>query len=169
VDTQRLDLGVLSSIAAEAFGEPGQRTFRLLLETSEGQVSLWLEKEQIVMLGSAIGELMERVPGRRGASPESDTLGRFTGQLDVSAGSLTVGYDPAHNGFTVEASDFSSPFDLTSISCLVARDQFTRVRDQIAEIVAASRPRCSLCGTPLTGGSHFCPGSNGHAHLAARD
>ena len=151
---------------AESFGEPGSRTFRMLARTAEGQVSLWLEKEQVVMLGSAIAELLERVPTQRGNEPSATTSAEFVGELEVKVGSLEIGYDASEDGFTVEASDFVSPFELSSINLLVTRDHLVRVREQIDRIVAESRPRCPLCGTPLTGGPHFCPESNGHARLA---
>jgi uncharacterized repeat protein (TIGR03847 family) len=164
-----LDLGLVSGLRAESFGEPGQRTFRLMAETAHGSVSLWLEKEQIVMLGSALAELLARVPSGEGLDPASDALESFRGELDVKVGSLTVGYDAAHRGFTVEAGDFDSPLHVGSISLLARRDQFVEMRKQIEGIVAAGRPRCVLCGTPLGGGPHFCPESNGHAHLTSAD
>lgn len=163
-----LDLGLALAVKAESFGEPGHRTFRILVETGAGKVSVWLEKEQVAALGSAIDELLERVSG--GASEDrQDAAPTFTGELEVKAGSLSVGYDQRLGSFLIEAGDFTSPFDISSISFRGTREQFEEVRDQIDEIVAASRPRCPLCGRPLTGGSHFCPESNGHAHLAATD
>ena len=48
-------LGPVDGVTAESFGEPGRRTFRLFAQTGPGRVSLWLEKEQVVMLGSALG------------------------------------------------------------------------------------------------------------------
>ena len=156
----------MSGIEAESFGEPGRRTFRMLARTTEGRVSLWLEKEQVVMLGSAITELLERVPTQRGNEPSASSSAGFVGELEVKVGSLEIGYDAAEDGFTVEASDFASPFELSSINLVATRDHLLQVREQIDQIVAASRPRCPLCGTPLTGEPHFCPESNGHARLA---
>jgi hypothetical protein len=40
---------------------------------------------------------------------------------------------------------------------------------EIDGIVAGSRPRCVLCGAPLTGEPHFCPQQNGHARLHTDD
>jgi uncharacterized repeat protein (TIGR03847 family) len=161
-----LDLGLVNAIEAESFGEPGTRTFRVLARTTEGQVSLWLEKEQIVMLGSVISELLERVPTQHGNEPSATRSADFVGELEVKVGSLQVGYDAGEDGFTVEASDFASAFELSSINLVATRDHLSQVREQIDRIVAASRPRCPVCGTPLTGGPHFCPESNGHTRLA---
>jgi uncharacterized repeat protein (TIGR03847 family) len=166
VNTRRLDLGLVDDVDAESFGEPGQRTFRLHAQTAEGSVSLWLEKEQVAMLGSAIEELLDRVPDEYGLQPASAGSRAFVGDLEVKVGSLAIGYDPDHAAFSVEAGEFTSPFDLESISFLASRDHFSRMRDQIDQIVAASRPRCILCGRPLSGEPHFCPESNGHARTS---
>jgi uncharacterized repeat protein (TIGR03847 family) len=163
VDSRRLELGLVVDLSAESFGVPGQRTFRLLVRSGEGQVAMWLEKEQVVMLGSAIGEMLDRLAADSGTAPVAETIGTFVGELDVKVGSLEIGYDPAHAGFSVEATDFESPMGLTSIALLAAREQLERVQNQIDSILSASRPRCLVCGRPLTGSPHFCPESNGHS------
>lgn len=164
-----MDLGLVSALRAEAFGEPGNRTFRIFATTPEGKLSLWLEKEQVVMLGSALDELLQRVPKSRGEDPESDVIRSFMGELEVKVGSLAIGYDADHSGFTLEASDFSSAFDLSAIGLLGSRSQFEKLEDEIEEIVSAGRPRCPLCGRPVTGDAHFCPESNGHTEVARAD
>lgn len=160
-----MDLGPVAAVRAESFGEPGSRTFRILAETETGQVSLWLEKEQVVMLGSAITELLGRVPDGLGSEPKGGDVESFVGEMEVTVGSLAIGYDAGRAGFTMEASEFTSPFPITSIAFLATRQQFDEMRNQIDGIVAASRPRCVLCGSPLTGEPHFCPPSNGHANV----
>jgi len=156
-------------VRAESFGEPGSRTFRILAETESGQVSLWLEKEQVVMLGSAIEDLLVRVPDTLGGEPVLDADEHFVGEMEVKVGSLAIGYDARRAGFTLEASDFASPFPIASIVLLATRRQFDLMRDQVESIVAVSRPRCPVCGSPLTGEPHFCPESNGHAHISLSD
>ena len=36
------------------------------------------------------------------------------------------------------------------------------LRRQIADVVAAGRPPCPLCGAPMDPAGHVCPRSNGH-------
>lgn len=165
MDSRRLDLGLVRDVEAETFGEPGNRTFRLHVTTGEGRVSLWLEKEQLAILGSAIGELLDRVPEGSPAENVPDTESAFMGDLEVRVGSLSLGYDRERNAFALVAGDFESAFELTSISLLTTRNQVSAVREQVEKIVAAGRPRCPLCGRPLGSGPHFCPESNGHARL----
>ena len=164
-----MHLGLVAGMEAESFGEPGRRTFRIVAATAEGRVSLWLEKEQVVMLGSAITELLERVPVQRGNEPSTADEGSVVGDVNVKVGTLALGYDARNDGFTLEAGDFSSPFSFSSISLVATRGHLTHVSEQIYRIVAASRPRCPLCGSPLTGESHFCPESNGHTRLTGTE
>ena len=151
----------------ESFGQPGQRTFRILAETPDGRISVWLEKEQIVVLGSAIDDLLARVLDDAHADSEPAAFATFVGELEVKAGALAIGFDPQLAQFSVEASDFESAFELDALAFALTRRQFVALREQIADIVSRSRPRCVLCGTPLTGDTHFCPPSNGHAKLDA--
>jgi uncharacterized repeat protein (TIGR03847 family) len=160
-----LDLGPVESVRAESFGEPGQRTFRLLAQTGEGIVSLWLEKQQLAMLGAALEDLLGRTPHQQtGTVADPDSSG-FVGELEVRVGSLAVGFDPEGAGFSLEAADFTSALGLNSIVLNARREQFAQLEHEISEIVSQSRPRCPLCGQPLTSDSHFCPESNGHARV----
>lgn len=164
MENEELDLGI-AAVRAESFGEPGSRTFRLLTENSSGKISLWLEKEQLVVLGSAVEELLQRVPPPHGTAPRGAARGSFVGELDLEVGALAIGYDGELAGFTLEASQFASPFGLKSVKLVTSRSDFSALAHQISEIAAAGRPRCPLCGRPMGASGHFCPPSNGHAHL----
>jgi uncharacterized repeat protein (TIGR03847 family) len=166
VDDRRLDLGPVESVRAESFGEPGQRTFRLLAQTAEGTVALWLEKQQLAMLGAALEDLLERTPEGTAASAGGLESSGFVGDLEVRVGSLAVGFDPEEEAFSLEAADFTSSLGLSGITMYARRDQFVELEQEISEIVSRSRPRCLLCGQPLTPGPHFCPESNGHAQVS---
>ena len=150
MDNRHLDLGLVRSIKAESFGEPGQRTFRLLIEAGAGTISLWLEKQQLAMAGSAIEEVLRRIPASHGREPSSDVQNSFVGELEVHVGTLSIGYDGERGGFSLEAADFESPFELEGMSLLAARPLFEEVAKEVAVIVAAGRPRCPLCHTPLS-------------------
>jgi uncharacterized repeat protein (TIGR03847 family) len=133
-----------------------------LLSVADGSVALWLEKQQVVMLGEAIEELLDTIPAPRGADPAREET-TFAGELEVRVGTLGLGYDPQAQGFHFEASDFLTSLPIDAIGFLLDRQRLEGLAREIDEIVAASRPRCVLCGTPLTGEPHFCPESNGHA------
>jgi len=169
VDSRSIELGPVPRVAVESFGEPGRRTFRIFAETADGSVSLWLEKEQIVGLVAAVEQLLESVPAPSGEEPHAGAGSRFIGDFDVKVASLSVGYEPRRNGFTITGSDFLADLPVESVTMLASRSQLSELLEQAEEIVAAGRPRCVLCGTPLTGEPHFCPPSNGHAHTGLED
>ena len=54
--TVKYSLGNPRSIIAETFGEPGRRTFRLVIESGEARSDIWLEKEQLLQLGVYLQE-----------------------------------------------------------------------------------------------------------------
>lgn len=168
MNSQRLELGRVDDVHVESFGEPGQRTFRIRVEKLGGTLSLWLEKFQVEMLGVAVDELLARTASGE-PTGEADPGITFLGDLEVRVGSLAIGYDADQKVFQIETSEFESAFDLESIVFQTSREQISVVRSEIENIVAASRPRCVLCGTPLTGEPHFCPEQNGHARLKAEE
>ena len=141
-----------------------------MVDLSDGQVSVWLEKEQVVMLGNAVDELLERLAEEAGIEPAGTAPDSFRGDLEVKAASISIGYDEARRGFTFQASDlYETPFELDTVSLLTDRSQLVQIAEEIADIVAASRPRCLLCGAPLTAGGHFCPPSNGHTEVSVTE
>jgi hypothetical protein len=169
VDASSLELGLVARLAIESFGEPGRRTFRIYAETADGTVSLWIEKEQVVGLANALDELLRRVGPPRGSAPSAPGQTTVRGDLEVKVASLSVGYDPALDGFNVAGSEFLTDLPIERVTLLASRGQLEEARDQAQDIVAAGRPRCVLCGMPLTGEPHFCPESNGHSHVELSD
>jgi uncharacterized repeat protein (TIGR03847 family) len=164
-----LDLGLVARLTVESFGEPGRRTFRIFAETSEGALSLWIEKEQVIGLANALDELLTRVTPPRGTQPTANSRSAFLGDLEVKVATLAVGYDPEVDAFTLTGSEFLTDLPVERVSLFADRSQLEEVKTQSEEIVAAGRPRCVLCGTPLTGEPHFCPESNGHSPVNLRD
>lgn len=163
MNERRLELGLVEELDAESFGEPGNRTFRLLLTLPGAEVSVWLEKEQLVMLGAAIEELLLRVPPAA-VSPEARGLGQeMTGDLELKPGSLAIGYLSDLQVYMLEATDFVSALAIDTLRFFTSRRQLENVRKQIEDINRGGRPRCPLCGRPITGEPHFCPESNGHS------
>ncbi|HZT97763.1 MAG TPA: DUF3090 family protein [Chloroflexota bacterium] len=169
MNERSLHVGLVDTFAAQSFGEPGQRTFRVFATTHSGEVSVWMEKEQLVVLGEAIGEMLQKVPDSQGLSPASTaSTATISGEVAARAGSLALTYDEAQDGFVFEAANLQdATLRVQSLSFLLDRHQLAAADDEIQDIVAASRPRCTMCGQPLTDPAHFCPPSNGHARVQA--
>lgn len=160
------DFGVVDEIDVEAIGEPGQRTFRVLVERGPDTACLWVEKEQLQALGLILQQQMTQF-GRRRSRGEGAVLtlaARFPPRptVDFKVGRLAVGFDPDRRNFVITAHsvDAVSGGDPTFV-CRASRAQVRALTGKIAEVIAAGRPRCPLCGEPVEG-THVCPLANGH-------
>ena len=76
----RYPLGALSSIYAETFGEPGRRTFRLVLKAGAANILVWLEKEQLFQLGSSLQQAVRRLSAEQRAAPSGPTVPEWPGE-----------------------------------------------------------------------------------------
>jgi uncharacterized repeat protein (TIGR03847 family) len=166
-----LNIGVLDTLKVESFGEPGQRTFRVSGTTASGEVSIWLEKEQVVALGAAVEQLLERVGESTGSTPAPHIVpATISGEVSARAGSLSLAFDQSQDAFVLEATDlFDATLDVGTLVLLATRSQVAELEDQVDDIIAGGRPRCPMCGTALTEQAHFCPPSNGHARVRPAD
>jgi len=169
--TERSDLGRVDAIKADAIGDPGNRTFRLRAMSSEGSATLWLEKEQLQALGMAIDEILAQLRASRVGQSEamapSAESGDFPARssVDFRIGRLGLGYDESRDALSLLAHDQESdPDGPPTVQMLAGRGQMRRLSTEITAVVSAGRPRCPLCNTPITPGSHHsCPRANGKA------
>lgn len=177
--------GAASRLQAQSIGDPGQRTFRLLIESSEGGAAvLWLEKEQLQALGLALEQLLAEVQGRlASASPPPNqsppetfpahanvefrvgrlALGQDESELETGPRYIVLAYDAEGASGEEEQDEPSHP---ATFACRATREQLRALSRSISDVVAAGRPRCPLCGEPLTtaGQPHGCVRSNGYHH-----
>jgi uncharacterized repeat protein (TIGR03847 family) len=172
--------GPATRLQAQAIGEPGHRTFRLLVESDDGRAAaLWVEKEQLQALGLAIEQLMAEFQGRSGTRPPRQppietfppnptvdfkvgrlALGQDESELETGPRYVLLVYDLEGSGDDEEATTSPATF-----AARATRDQLRALSRNISEVVAAGRPRCPLCGEPMdttAEKSHYCVRSNGH-------
>ena len=161
------DLGVIDEIDVVAIGEPGHRTFRLLLERGQATASLWIEKEQLEQLAAIIEQQISRTsPARPLVTQPTLTLAaRFpaTPTIDFKVGRMAVGFDADAKRFVLTAQPVDQSDDI-ELTCVTTQPQAEALSIKILAIAAAGRPRCPLCGAPIEG-QHVCPVSNGHVHV----
>lgn len=170
LDAQRLRV--------EAIGEPGQRRFRLLALVDGETTIIWMEKQQLQALGLALEQMLEQLPDR---GPE---LGAANLPIDFDldtrrqfrAGRMELGYDESRDRLVIVAHDVNedaeaeaadtSPLDddetEATFACRLSREQARELSADSAAVVAAGRPRCTMCGAPMGPGPHVCPQQNGH-------
>lgn len=162
------DFGAAEHIKADAVGEPGQRTFRVRIAGDAGAACLWLEKEQLQALGMAVDQLLAQLRSSKTGRGESAAAASESGDfptayaVELRVARLGLGYDDERDQLVLlvheQQTDLEGPPTLT---CRVSRGKMRTLSSEITSVVAAGRPRCPLCGTPLTGGPHACPQSNG--------
>lgn len=162
------DFGLLEGVGAEAIGPPGQRTFRLLARGGGSSASLWMEKEQLNALGTAIQQQIVRL-GRPASRERPVPL--ITGEeisqrpeVEFHLGQIGLGFDETKDEFVVVA----YPIDpeeggQEGWTGRITLAQARALSREIERVVNAGRPRCPLCGLLIEGPIHNCPRANGHA------
>lgn len=177
----RHDLGRVDWIGAEAVGLPGERTFRVLVRSREATAQLWLEKEQLQALATAIAQMVAEISnetsfdltpsGPTAANPRPDDFPAEP-EIELYIGELTLKYDSSTDLITIEVlGRDEEPDGPPTFACTATREQMLALQVNSLEVIAAGRPRCPLCHTPLSepGMPHFCPPTNGHQKLAIDD
>lgn len=160
-----VDLQHLSSLHTEALGMPGQRRFRLLLDSRVGSAVLWVERQHLESLALAIAQILAQT---RGEPDEPGDAGHAVGSLRVefTLGRLELGHDQAGHRYLLGAEALASPDEpAQTVQAWTTRSQIEALAEEIGTVLAAGRPRCRLCGAPINGGSHPCPRANGHHPL----
>lgn len=173
----RYDMGRVDWIGAESVGVPGQRTFRLAVFTSSMSAHLWLEKEELQALTQAIAQMLLEINTERGMQIPFRNLGADNPKppgfpdnpdFDLKMGALQLKYDSARELISIEANSLEDEDQVPpQFRCLTTREQLERLQANALDVISSGRPRCPLCGTPLTtpGMPHFCPPTNGHQKI----
>lgn len=162
------EFGSALSIDAAAVGQPGQRRFRLLVLSSYGSASVWMEKEQLAGVGTWLDDVIKRLDANRAAGdPDVEPL-PFPDEidLDLRAGQLALGYVEDRDTFALQVYDLqpgateAEPRPL--LRCFISRGQSRYLCRKIADVLAGGRRPCPMCGEPMAPEGHTCPRSNGH-------
>lgn len=173
----RHNMGRVDWIGAEAVGLPGERTFRLLMRNREMSAQLWLEKEQLQALATAIAQMVAEISNETsfdlsatGPATANTRPDDFPAQTDLEMyiGELTLKYDSSTDMISIEVlGREEDPDGPPTFVCTATRDQMLALQANSLDVAAAGRPRCPLCHTPLSapGMPHFCPPTNGHQKL----
>jgi uncharacterized repeat protein (TIGR03847 family) len=163
LDAQRLRI--------EAIGEPGQRRFRLLAIVGGETWVIWMEKEHARLLGHALEQMLEQLPDR---GPElGATAVPLAFDLDTRhqfrVGRMELGYDERRDRLVIiahdvedDAAQIAGAESETTFACRLSREQARDLSAEAAAVVAAGRPRCTMCGAPMGAEPHVCPQQNGH-------
>ena len=160
----------VTSLRAEALGEPGERTFRIVANGDGSSATIWIEKEQLFQLSLAIQQLIETLQEQEGASNASvQTLKPASPtHLDFKAEKLGLGHDDGKRLFNIDAHDpDDEDDDSATIRVWASREQVSDLAEEGLRVCAAGRPLCPLCGGPIDQTGHSCPRANGHVKVTS--
>jgi uncharacterized repeat protein (TIGR03847 family) len=167
----RDDFGPVKRLQADAVGKPGQRAFRILIESRRGSACLWVEREQLQAMAMLIEQLLSGWPAIqiRSGSPEAGektpatTEFPTTPDVDFRVGQLALGYDDRKSVYVLLAHKLESEAaEEADFICQATRAQLRALSEMITPLLAAGRPRCPMCEAPLGTGKHRCGRANGH-------
>ena len=166
----RYNLGAARSVAAEAFGRPGRRTFRLAAEAGRAQSFIWLEKEQLFQLGLYLQRALEqlgRAARERASAPGEAAWNGDPMEQEFPARQMQLQYHREANCFIIHAfeGDENDPDAgaQTSVSFWMTMEQAESLAVECLRICASGRPPCFLCGAPIDPSGHRCPRPSSHA------
>ena len=154
----------VTSLRAEAQGEPGERTFRILASSGTSSAIMWLEKEQLFELELAIKLLLAALTEERGADQGHLDVMEATPMthLEFKAGRLALGHDRTSGKFIIDAQDAESYDDAPAVRLWGDGSQVKAFGEEALRVCAAGRAICPLCGGPIDPTGHRCPRTNGH-------
>lgn len=166
------DFGHVTHLGAEALGPPGQRRFRLTALQDDRSAFLWLEKEQLASLGTALEQQLVRSSRvrRRATGPEDEEEPPMPlhATVDLRVGQLALGYDEDRALFILQAYGVDPEEQQQgAFVCTADHEQARRLVRRISRLMNTGRPVCPLCGAAIEG-THRCPRSNGHAEVVLR-
>jgi uncharacterized repeat protein (TIGR03847 family) len=159
-----VEFGVATAVDAQAFGQPGQRTFRVRLigETSQS-ASLWMEKEQMQALSLALKQMLAQLEFDQEAGPIE--IGEFpvVADHDFRIGRMGMGYHPGDGTVVLYTYEIGvEEEDEPSLRVRLTQPQSAALGSQLDEIIVGGRPICPLCGLAIDTVGHACVRSNGH-------
>lgn len=159
------DFNVARGIDAQAFGQPGQRTFRLRIAGAAGETaSLWMEKEQMQALSLALKQMLSQL--EYDAEPPTADVGEFpvVADNDFRVGRMGMGFHASDRTvvlytYEVGVEDEDDP----TLRVRLTQEQCASLGVQLDDIIAGGRPLCPLCGLPIEPAGHACVRGNGHS------
>jgi uncharacterized repeat protein (TIGR03847 family) len=166
-----IDLGLARGVDAQAFGQPGQRTFRLRILGASGQsASIWLEKEHLQALSLALKQMMAQL--EYDSDPPPADVGEFpvTAEHDFRVGRMGMGFSQADRTVVVFLYEVGTEEDdEATLSARMTQEQSASLTLLLDEIIAGGRPVCPLCGVSMGPEGHACVRANGHSRQPIPD
>ena len=166
------DLDPVTRLTADAVGVPGKRTFYLQAASGADQVTLLVEKQQVLGLAQRLASWLPLLDAARPEDPK-EAAAAEAGDLrlaeplepDFRIGQLTLSYDDTRDRILLVATelvDAEQGVEPQEVRLWVTRAQLRVLARHGAEVAARGRPLCPLCELPMDPDGHVCPAHNGH-------
>ena len=160
--SESFDIPDVEHLTAGTVGRPGQRIFFLQVASGGQVVSLRLEKTQVAALSAYLTAMLADLPPAADDVPGDMALIEPV-VAEWVVGSLGVSYDEEADRVVLVAEELvEEDAEAASVRIVATREQVAALSARGAELVAAGRPPCSLCGQPLDPEGHVCVRLNGH-------
>lgn len=156
-------LGRTLKVNADAVGEPGNRRFRLLVEAEYGSVCLWMEKQQLFQLATAIQRLLSTADMAPSDVPADMPQRSGDQSFEFQVGRLMLNDESSGPILQLQAKDHEEgDVGDATIGTLIDLHQLKALAEEALTVCAAGRPRCPLCGVPMGPEGHQCVRTNGY-------
>ncbi|WP_040160854.1 DUF3090 domain-containing protein [Mobilicoccus massiliensis] len=157
---------------AGTVGPPGQRQFYLQASGGGRVTSVALEKGQVLILAERVEDLLDEYGGHDDGEqlPDNAPLDMPLDE-EFTVGTMRLDWNPATQRLVLHlvplGQEVDEDTDLAAIDapCLRVSLDVRAAREfarRSAKVVAAGRPPCPFCGSPLDPAGHVCPRANGY-------
>jgi uncharacterized repeat protein (TIGR03847 family) len=171
-----IELDPVDHLAAGAIGVPGSRQFLVQARRGGVELTVLMEKEQVALLAAESTAFLDRVAEEYPEPKPEDSAMGINAELSEPGEPLFrvqligLGFDPARDLVLIELRE-RSPRDAEEIGgeddededegflarLFATRAQVRAMAMRSVGVVAAGRPRCTLCDFPMDPAGHICP------------
>jgi len=158
----------IASLSAVAVGEPGKRTFFIVVGQINEWVRVWLEKQELQALALAIRRLLVTISQDNPLSRQeaqvtqsSDDVPSTLPSAELDVRGVTLSYDGEKVTLDISVQVLGPQrLDHAELHCRTTITQLRRFGYRAESVCAAGRPICPLCGGPIDQEGHVCPRNN---------
>lgn len=156
----------VSRFQAESLGQPGNRTFRILVNSESSGATIWLEKEQLLQMALAVNQLVAAVPEIPDGGPTLDLASREAPpatKIEFKLGKLVLGIEGTIRKFIIDVYEEAEEDSAEALLRIWGdQEQFIEFVEEALKVVASGRPICLLCHQSIDPNGHMCARTNGH-------
>ena len=177
------DFDPADRFVAGTVGPAGQRAFYLQATDGPRVVTVGVEKQQVSILADRINDVLDQLapaaavePGEPGGAPEDTDPLQTPFDEDWHVQTLSLAWDEEAQKVVIEchdhdpdevdddadADDEVGPLGRNSIRVALTPAEARAFARRSNALVAAGRPPCPFCGSPLDPTGHICPRANGY-------